>query len=489
MSQAAINYLQVPLFSSGQTSEYVVNGSLTATLGDYGIQSPWASDGIGVNIGGEYRKETLTLNFDSEQLTGDNAGGGTPFGVPNAKGAFDVKEGFIEVNVPLVTDKPFFENLVLDGSYRHSSYSSVGSTDTYKGQVTWSPIKDITFRGAYNRAVRAPNILELFRPPTVQLFSSPGQDPCSGATPSATLAQCANTGVTAAEYGLIDPSPARQYNQRTSGNAGLRPEVSDSYTAGVVLQPSFLRNFVVSADFFSIRIKQLIGTIGADFSLTQCVATGNPFFCSGINRAAGSGSLFTGASFVDNPTLNIGAEKTRGVDINASYNFESTKFGRFGFDLVGTYLDQFKVTPISGVNSVGTYDCAGFFGSTCGTPLPKWRSKLRVTWTTPLGIEVSGAWRYFSRVKNDVDSSNALLGGGPGNAASQGLVSHISPQSYFDVTLTTRVDKYTFRLGAQNIADKSPPITPNYSNNGSNTYAQVYDSRGRYIYAGVTLNF
>ena len=468
-------------------------------MGEYGFQSPWATDGVGFAIGGEYRKEALRSNNDVEFLTGDLAGQGTPFGVNDANGSFDVKEAFAELNIPLVSDKPFINSLGVEASYRRSDYNLSGKTDTYKLGANFSPISDIRFRGAYNRAVRAPNILELFTPATVGLFPSPAGDPCAGPAVVTggvarvngnTLAQCANSGVTAAEFGNIDRNPAGQYNQRTSGTLTLDPEVADSYTVGVVLQPSFLRNFVLSVDGYDIRIKKLISSFGADFTLSQCVSTGNPLFCNRINRAPGSGSLFVGNSFVDNPTANLGGERTRGIDVNASYRYETDKLGSFGFDLVGTYLDYFKVTQLPGALSVGTYNCAGYFGSTCGTPLPKWRHKLRVTWNTPIDLQVSGSWRFFNHVTNDLESDNALLGGGAGTAASVNRTARIASVSYFDLALTTRVaEKYTFRLGAQNILDKSAPLTPNYSTNGSNTYAQVYDVLGRYIYAGVSLDF
>jgi iron complex outermembrane receptor protein len=147
------------------------------------------------------------------------------------------------------------------------------------------------------------------------------------------------------------------------------------------------------------------------------------------------------------------------------------------FDMVGTYLDKFDTTRIAG----GTVDhCAGFFGArACGTPLPKWRSKLRVTYALANGLSVSGAWRYFNGVTND-DLANVPK-----------EVAKIPSVSYFDLTMSARIgEHYTFRIGAQNLLDKTPPfLDGNYSNNGSNTYAQVYDSLGRYIYAAVQLNF
>lgn len=502
VTQQALNYLQTPGFREGQTTEYVASGSISADLGQYGLKSPLSNDGVQLAIGAEYRKEALLLQNDVEFLTGDLAGQGTPFGVPNAKGSFDVKEEFAELEVPFISERKFFYSLSGNASYRHSKYSSSGTTDTYKFGATYAPIKGFSFRGAYNRAVRAPNILDLFNPQTVQLFS--GTDPCAGGIDTDdnnvplgtvngnTAAQCARTGVTAAQFGTIDPSPAGQYNQRTAGNTNLKPEVADTYTAGVVINPAFLRNFVLTVDGYDIKIKKLISTQGAQFTLQQCLDTGAAGYCSRVVRSA-DGSLFTGNSFVDNPTENLGSEHTRGIDVAASYRFDLqtvgiNNFGSVGFDLTGTYLDYFKVQPLAGG---GNYNCAGRFGLTCGSPLPKWRHKFRVTWTLPEGVQLSGQWRYFNHTRNDNLSSNPLIQ--DTSISGDPLTSRIKNVSYFDLSITTRIaDKYTFRLGAQNLLDKTPPITYEYGNsvgNGSNTYAQVYDTLGRYIYAGVTLDF
>ena len=256
-----------------------------------------------------------------------------------------------------------------------------------------------------------------------------------------------------------------------------------------MLTPRFFRGFTASVDGYDIRIKKEIGSVGANFTLNQCIATGNPFFCGPIQRSA-DGSLFTGPSFVDNPTLNLGSVRTRGIDVNASYRTPRL-FGdtTIAFDFVGTYLDKFVVEPISGADSIGKYDCAGFFGDSCGTPLPKWRHKLRATVAVNKYISISPAWRHFSGVTNDLDSNNTIIGAGPGNSVANAVVPRINQQNYFDLAMQVAIQKYSFRIGAQNLLDKSPPITPNFSNNGSNTFAQVYDSLGRYLFASVTLDF
>lgn len=488
VTQAALDYLQVPGTQNGSNTQLVTSGAISADLGRYGMQLPWANSGLQFVVGAEYRKEKIELTRDVEFLTGDLAGQGTPFGVPNVRGQYDVKEIFTEVSLPLVTNRPGFETLGLVGGYRHSKYSIQGSTDTYKLQLEYAPIRQLRFRAGYNRAVRAPNTLELFSAPNVVLFA--GQDPCAGAAPSATAAECALTGVTAADYGNIDANPANQYNQQTAGNINLRPEKGDTITVGAVINP--LRGLTITADAFSIKVKQLISTYGAQFIINQCI-DGDTTFCGLINRSPG-GSLYTGTGFVANPTLNLGSQKTRGIDVSALYRVNT--FGRqsVSFDLVGTYLDKLDITPLPGGDKL---QCAGAFGfNYCGTPVPKWRSKLRVTYQFTPELGLTTAWRFFSGVTNDaikIDGVSACPSDGSAdpNGCINRAVRRIAPQSYFDLALVARVsDRYTFRIGAQNILDNTPPVLDaNYSNNGSNTYAQVYDSLGRYLYAAVQLNF
>jgi len=482
VTQGALNYLQTPGFSRGNTQETVANASITAQLGQYGLQTPWASHGLAINLGGEYRKESLEFNTDQAFSTGDLAGqGGATIGVA---GQFHVKEFFTEVQLPLVEDRPFFSLLEVRGGYRYSKYTVAAnqfSTNTWKIEGEWAPVHDIKFRASVNRAVRAPNIVELFSAQSVALDGS--QDPCAGAAPAATAAQCALTGVTAAQYGNIRANIANQYNGLGGGNPNLTPEKSDSLTAGVVIQPRWLPRFALSVDYFNIRVKNSIGALGADVILSQCLATGQAFYCSKVHRGPGGTLYLTPAGYIEDVNVNAGGLSTRGIDINASYTQPLGSWGSMAFSAVATYLDSLNVNPDGNVK----YDCSGFFGAQCGTPNPKFRSKVRVTYTAPGGIGLSGQWRHFSGVNRDVLSSDPDLAATVRTAGSD----RIKQQNYFDLVLTAHIgDHYQFRLGANNIFDKIPPtlVTPAPFGNG-NTYPQVYDSLGRYIFAGVTLDF
>ena len=481
VTPAALTYLQTPGFSRGNTQETVLTGSVTGQLGNYGVQSPWATNGVAINVGAEYRKERLEFNTDQAFSTGDLAGqGGATIGVT---GEFDVRELFTEVQIPVISDRPFFEQLEFRAGYRYSRYDVADnhfSTDTYKFEGEWAPVRDIRFRGSYNRAVRAPNIVELFSAQSVALDGS--TDPCAGVAVGGlvngfTAAQCARTGVTAAQFGNIKPNPAEQYNGLLGGNPNLTPETADSYTLGVVLQPRMLPRFALTIDAFDIRVRNTIGVVGADLILERCVTTGDPFFCSRINRAPGSGSLFVGTNgYVRDLNENVGRLRTRGIDINGSYTQPLGGMGSLAFSFVGTYLKDLTSEPIAGTVN----ECSGKFGAICGTPNPEWRHKARVTFTAPNGIGLSGQWRYFSAVDNDTIPKVPTLGG-----------LAIPAQSYFDLVMTARIgDHYNFRVGVNNIMDRIPPtlVTPAPFGNG-NTYPQVYDSLGRFVFAGVTLDF
>lgn len=495
VTPAALAYVQIAGFQRGNNDQTVASASLTGNLGNWGIQFPWANSGVGIALGVEYRKESLTLQTDaafSALPSSDLAGQGAP--TLSVSGNFDVKEAYGELRIPIVEDG-FFRYLGLEAGYRYSNYGIAGrsfSTDTYKIGLDFAPIRDIRFRAAYNRAVRAPNIQELFAPQRVALNGN--GDPCAGAAPTASLAACQAQGVTAGQYGTITGNPAGQYNGLIGGNPNLAPEVADTFTVGLVLQPSFIPRLAITVDWFSIKIDAPIQPIGQDVILATCVQTLNPTFCGLVHRDQ-FGSLWrTGQGYVIDQPQNIGKFSTRGIDVGVSYTLPiSDTLGSLSFNLVGTWLDQLITN--NGVSA--PYDCAGLYGLVCTTPNPEWRHKVRMTYTHPSGLGLSLQWRYFSAVDLDrSDASQPVLAGpfAPFNA-------RIPSQSYFDLTMTARIgDHYNFRLGVNNILDREPPIV---GANGTsavinactgtfcsgNTFPNVYDAMGRYIFAGVTLDF
>ncbi len=482
VTQAALNYLEVPGELTGETTEQVVSGAITGDLGAYGFKSPFAKDGVGVSFGSEYRREYLSTSPDAELQAGDLAGSG---GVTNPiSGGFDVKELFAEARIPLAEDMPFIKELTANVGYRFSHYGNSGNTSTYKLAGEWAINDDLRIRGGFNHAVRAPNVDELYSVQSVQLDGN--SDPCAGATPKYTAAQCANTGVTAAQYGSISPNPANQYNGLTGGNPKLRPETADTYTIGAVITPNdVIKGVSLSADYFNIDVTNVIQSYGFANIINDCATSGNATYCSLIHRQPGTGSLWlNNQGYIIDTLQNLGFLKTSGVDFTFDYRFSFRDFGMPDFggltlNFLGTYTAKYSS---AGAPGTPVNNCVGEYGVTCGKPLPYFKSKTRLTWSTPVqGLQLSVDWRYLGSVNVDT--------GATGTADS-----HIPAYNYFDLSTQWRVkSKYTFRLGVNNVFDKDPPIIgggelPGTVGNG-NTFPQIYDALGRYFFMGVTADF
>lgn len=497
VTQAALNYLTIPLSQQGSAREYVVHSDVTADLGKFGIQLPIAKSGPQINVGTEYRSESTVLSPDLAEQDGLGAGGAGDV-LPIA-GNFHVWEAFTEVNVPIADDLPFAKQLALTAGYRYSKYTLGFTTNTYKFGVEWAPVEDIRFRGNFNQAVRAPNISELFAAATV----GPGGsiDPCWGLTPTLTRAQCALTGVTQAEYGNLGVNPASQINIRTGGNANLTPEIAHTYTYGFVFQPTFLPSFTASVDYYDIRITGAIEAQSSTSVILNCALTGNTQDCADINRNPANGSLWlTPAGFVATGSQNTGLLETKGIDVSAHYGLNLNEFGKLAFDLTGTDTILRNLEPnVTTINSTTlasgpgpSYNCTGAFGATCANPLPRWRSVFTTDWATPWqGLDLNFRWRYIGDTQVDALSQSPLLASP--NTVTPGY-SHIPSFSYLDLSASvTLVQNISVRVGANNVLDKDPPVILSANcpvgpcNN--NSFGQTYDPIGRFLYVHLTAKF
>jgi iron complex outermembrane recepter protein len=492
VTAAAANYIAIPLVLTGETKQTIVSGFVTGDLGKAGIQSPWAENGVAVVLGAEYRKESLSTQPDLAYINNDGAGQGGPT-LP-ISGSYTVRDIFGEMSIPLASDAPFAHNLEIGLGYRYSTYKADGqstSRSTWKITADWAPIEDFRLRGSFNRANRAPNIADLFTTPGLGLWS--GSDPCVGAAPTATQAQCALTGLPANLYGTLAPNTAQQYNQVVGGNTAVEPEKVDTWTLGVVIEPkSILPNFNMTVDYFNIKVTDAIGVIGSQIVINQCIATGNPDFCSKIRRAPAStgpaaGSLWLDDSgFIDDSITNTGGVKTSGVDVAMQYRFDINDESSLSLTFAGTWLDKFVTQPFTGGFD---YDCAGFYGTQCATTLPTWRHSFRVRYDTPWPVAVSLTWRYISSVKQDTSSTDPDLAGGV-TLFDEELPSF----NYFDLNFQFPVtEKLNLGLGIRNLFDKDPPLItqpnlPGTIGNG-NTIVGTYDYLGRYIFMNATIDF
>jgi iron complex outermembrane receptor protein len=499
VTQAALNYLQVPGIQTGNINQTVVDVNVTGDLGKYGVQLPTAGSGLKINFGAEWRDVTEVTNPDEEFQTGDLAGSGGD--IPPTSGGIISREAFIEARMPLIEDKFLAQSLALETGYRYSDYNLGFKTNTYKFGVEYSPITDIRLRGSFQRAVRAPNVTELFTPQVVGLDGN--ADPCAGTAakpPTATQAQCVAAGVPAGQY-PVTPNTANQYNGLLGGNAKLNPETALTTSFGIGWTPSFVPNLRLQIDYFDIKIENVITTIGADTILQQCVTNGN--FCGEIHRDADASLWLSNNGFVVDALANVGKLETRGIDIDLSYGFDVGPAGKIRTNLVGTYVDEYIVTPIAS-DPTTKFNCAGLYGDTCSSgastanPIFRWRHTLRTTWSTPWqGLDLTASWRYFSAMKLDKLSPQPNLSAFPNTVANGGISSSdaaIKAFNYLDLSAAVKLaDRMTFRVGVNNVLDKDPPVIggtnlPGVAGNG-NTFPQVYDSLGRFIFGQLTVQF
>jgi len=503
-----LNYLYISGTGIGSSTLRTIHGELTAQLGKWGVTSPFAHDGVGVNMGFEHRNDHEFFQPDYAEQNQLLSGFGSA-AVP-IDNSLAVKEGFAEIRAPLVQDMPLVKELLFDTGFRYSDYTSnAGSTKaefqahTYKFEVQYAPINDVRLRVSYDKAIRAPSIVELYNPQLVGLIQS-GNDPCA---PPVTFsaAQCARLGVSAAQYAAsvantavngVNPIPqcvAGQCSQLTGGNPSLKPEQAETYTVGINFNPSFLPKFTASLDYFHIAIRDEVGVLPASNIISTCANTGDPTFCSQVVRSPQTGTL-NGANqqtggYIIQTNFNVGAALVSGVDLQLGYVQDlPTGFGNVQLEMNGAWLQHNIFTPVPGGPN---YDCVGLFGFTCQTVNPRWHHIFRATWNTPWDVSASATWRYIGGVHQDADTGNPLLANP--NYTYDAYNASIPSFSYLDMEVTYHPTKIlTLRAGVNNILDKDPPLLVSQAGlvaGGTANTADAYDIFGRQLFVSFSAKF
>jgi iron complex outermembrane recepter protein len=389
--------------------------------------------------------------------------------------------------MPLVADAPFMKKLDVEAGYRYSAYNSGFDTNTWKIGLEWQPVDDVRLRASYNRAVRVPNVAELFKSSYVALDS--GGDLC--ATGNQQLCNLTNGG------NVSPASPAGQYNGQIGGNPNLKPEVGKTTNVGLVFTPSFLRGFNATLDYTDIKMTNVITSYGPNLIQANCVASNDPnsTWCQAIHRDPNGTLWASPQAYTIDPLLNVGGLENKSVDLGLAYRFDMGSWGKLHTRLDGTYLINLKINPGGGVQP---YDCSGRFGPDCAPVTPKWRHRFSADWATPVtGFSTGATWRFFGRANNELldpkmpgyVGANIIAANGPPPDA------NIPTISYLDLRVSYAWDKITVRAGVNNVLDKDPPIIDTINSGGnqifaeSNTYPTVYDTAGRYLYLNLTVDF
>lgn len=458
----------------------VASASIAGTAGNLGL----GGEDIGLAVGVEYRKVASEFIPDTALSSGDvigfNAGQAT-------EGSYDVKEIFGEVRLPIVADRPGLYRLELNAAGRYSDYSldAVGGVKAYAAGIQYAPVRDITLRAQYQRAVRAPNVSELFG--GLANGFPLAVDPCATAAAAVAGAlrdTCIATGVPAATVG----TPGLQLNEQIEGTFGGNPlleeETSDTYTLGAVFRPSFIPGLSVTVDGYDIEIDDVISTFGGgvDSILNLCynvIQDATSPYCQAVNRnpqGVISGDQFTVTAL----NANIAKLETRGVDLQVDYS-RSLPFSLMGqgnskvnFFFLGTYTDQYDVTTVVDLPDE-VNECAGRFGTFCANPIPKykWSSRLSLI-DGPLTTSLR--WRHVGKTRDDDDEVDYV-------------VERLDAYNLFDLAFSLdATDRVSFSFGVNNIFDKKPQLIGD-NQEQANTYPSTYDVLGRDYFVSANFRF
>ncbi len=374
ISQEAINFITTTTINRFRTELLEFHGLIAGDTSAF-FNLPY--DSIHFALGAEYRKETSRSTFDPlvrgvlpvttvdgqagqlvTQAPGFNGAGFTQTSLAtptdgvfaNSGGSYDVIDVFGELGTNLVEGVPFVDLLRIEGAARYSNYSTVGGVFTYALNGVWAPVQDLRLRGTISRAVRAPNITELFAPPQAGFFNP--FDPCDQREINRLLANgspvvqtrirnCRADGI---PEGFRNPLSAR-FAGTISGNPNLQEETADTFTVGGVLQPRFIPGLSLTVDYYSIKIDDAIDTVTAQDTVNYCYdsATFPNEFCSAFTRNRDRTSAqFLGFTSLAQRQVNVARRQTAGVDASMSYRTSIGKH-RLGLDATASWVDRIDI--------------------------------------------------------------------------------------------------------------------------------------------------
>jgi outer membrane receptor protein involved in Fe transport len=442
---------------------------------------------VGVAAGLEYRKEESSFEQDALGASGAlffNA-------IGKRAGKYDVREAYGEIRVPLLKNVILADELTVEFAGRAADYSTIGHTTQYEMRALWSPVRDIRFRANQGKAVRAPNIVELFSPQSVN-FTTAAIDPCDKdayAGASATQKAARNQTCAAAIAGWNPATfvsnigtgrPSLQLTQ--GGNPQLGPETANTYQLGVVVEPRWIPRLSVSLDFFKYNITDQVGTIPINtlfqqlcYDSTQAYAS-NPF-CALITRetVAQNGGKVGDVRTVSLTNQNVAKVKVEGWDASVAYGLPledvfKRDLGSLAFRVDATWMYRWALQGLPG--QAYTQQANNISNAT-----PEWKAQGSVQWTYDK-VAVGWTTRYIGSMAST-------------NAFNKTQLDPYYTGDYFshDVRVKYEVDdKLQIRGGIQNVTDKHPPYLPE-TLTGTGTGSSSYDNRGRFFYAGVTMRY
>ncbi len=475
-----LNYIQYTGTQQGFSDQNLINFNLRGKLFD----TPWGGDAA-LAVGAEYRAEGGANIPDPLTAIGNTTGNkGEP-----TEGEFDVRSAYAELSVVPVVGMPGAEWVELTAAMRAFDYNTFGSDATWKVGGLWRIGQGVALRGTYSTAFRAPSIGELYAGQSDAFPSA--IDPCNRPLdPNSTNpvdVNCIAAGVPLS--GSNDPSS--QLKTRVGGNPDLDPETANIFTAGAVYEPTMVSGLSFTLDYYAIGLENAVSTQGADLILNNCYVKGDMDSCALITRND-SGLIDT----INDTLQNVGALDTAGLDFNVRYN-RQTDFGRFRFNLEGTWLQFFNETQPDGtvVKGKNVYDLGVY---------PEWKFNFGTLW----GLNEWGAGvnvRYIHSFKecgnNNIEdicfqgqNPDGTNRNPPPDDPANGIVynerkvdANVTADLFGSYTLASSVGTSRLTLGVNNILNQAPSVI--FNGFLATSDASAYDFLGRYFYARFVQSF
>ena len=414
----------------------------------------------GFAAGLEYREE------QSDDVPDAFAATGATFltALQEEHGKFDVREVFIETSLPILADLPMVKGLSLDLAARYADYSTVSGALSWKVGTSWEMNDQLRFRTTLSKAIRAPNIGELFQAQS-QNFAFVS-DPCD-----VQFNQGETRAANCAALGIPDGAqinPVSSVELLVGGNPELREEESTSFTAGLVYQPDFINGLVFTVDYWKIDIDDAIDQVSAQDIADKCVdSVGgiNNQFCALVTRDANHRIIL-----VESTTQNVAKQKAEGIDFEVGYDFDALG-GRFTTQVIGTYLKSRKEFPFQ----IEPDQFSEFAGTTGEA---QWQANFAIAYR-------SGPWsaswrtRYLEEVSRFTDQELEI------NPDRSNIMTF---GTYFQTDVRAGYsfeNNITLEFGIDNVFDRA---LPRYTN-GTGTASASYDNIGRLYYTSLSYSF
>jgi outer membrane receptor protein involved in Fe transport len=443
---------------------------------------------IGVAFGLERRTEDNYFKADDLVESGITFYNALPFFDPPK---FEVSEAFTELRVPLLSEKAFANELTLSAAGRYADYKgATGGVFAHNLGVDWAPIDSLRFRVGKARAVRAPNLADLFSAQG-QNFAPAPNDPCSArniGTGSATrAANCAAAGRPAG-YDFVHTASLEIVS---GGNPELKEETADSLTAGFVFRPTFLPGFSLSADYFDIDIEDVITAPTAQDIINACydAADLNNQFCALFTRYGPAGGPNGEDPFritegsLQQTLLNYAQSTSRGVDLEAAYGHD-IGIGQLQSRLVYTRTLQ-RDDFLNPADPARPDRILAELGD------PKHAFNLN-TELRRGPLTVGYELRYLGKMLLNNAEDFFSVGGDPPQNADFADRREFPSVIYHDLRAAYDFSNaLNFYVGVDNLTDRDPPLGFIGTGNGGTIAANsaIYDARGRFFFAGAKYNF